>query len=263
MKLPNIAGLLGVGKAFVVANRPEILFGASVVSTVGAVVAAACGGYKSGQQVLLQELGTDLDARLDANLMTTKEKAQLTWMNYLPAAGLAASAVGSTTGLHLVHVKEKKQLAAAAIMAVDQVKNEAKKYEKALHDAGFTVKTDEESLEAAADEKGVARVYNSDGEIEEIYLVRDSKTQRDIWSNTARIDDAVLRCNELLMSEGSCDLDTFYSFAGFSTIPEGGHTGWSGEKIAVRWSNAVRDDGRPVREFTFRPAPKLGRPELS
>jgi hypothetical protein len=266
VKLPNIRGLVGVGKVFVQTNRPEILFGASVVAQLAAVVAAARGGYKSGQQVMAQEYALEVDSLAKNIELTPKEKFQLTWINYLPAAGLTLGAVGSTTGLHLVHVKEKKQLAAAALMAIEQVKVEANQYiddVKAAVKENVTEKKlgaiDDAVLEKQAERNnGVAFAQNSDGEIEELYLVRDAKTQRDIWSNKAKIEEALLECNRLLLTEGSCDLDTFYSYAGYNVIPDGGNMGWSGEEIHVIWSNTTRDDGRPVREFTFRPAPKSG-----
>lgn len=251
MKLPNIGGLVGVGRAFVMANRPEILFGASVVSTIAAVVAAAKGGYEAR--------GIVDQAQLDrVEPLTLKEKANLTWLCYLPATGLTAGALGSTTGLHIVHVKEKKQLAAVALLAIDEVKKEAKQYEQALHEAGMTIKDDPKSLEAAADEKGVAKVLGTDGEIDERYLIRDGKTQRTIWSNKRLIDEAVIECNEQLSpgGEGDCELNFFYTQAGFANIPDGGDLGWSGEKLSLSWKNTVLDDGRPVREFAFRPAPR-------
>lgn len=272
MKMPNVAGLFTVGKAIVSAHRPEILFGTSVVTTVAAVVAAARGGYKSGQQVLEAEMALaaspeppfdtfqDYYATLKEQgpKLSNKEKAQLTWLNYLPAAGLTVGSIGATTGLHIVHVKEKKQLAAVALLAIDEVKKEAKKYEDALHEVGMTIKDDPASLEAAADEKGVAKVLNTDGEIDERYLIRDGKTQRTIWSNKRLIDEAVIECNEQLSpgGEGDCELNFFYTQAGFANIPDGGDLGWSGEKLSLSWKNTVLDDGRPVREFAFRPAPR-------
>lgn len=261
MKMPNIAGLVGVGKAFVMANRPEILFGASIVSTVAAVVASARGGYVSGQQVMAEEYGLDTGPGgvFKVNELSSKEKAQLTWLNYLPAAGLTAGALGSTTGLHIVHIKDKKALAATALMAIDEVKKEAKQYEKALHEAGMTVKDDEKSLEAAANEKGVAQLMGTDGEIEELYLVRDARTGRDIWSSEERIKKALLETNEQLQAEGDASLGYFYTYAGYGLLDDSESLGWSGKpNLSVSWENTIRDDGRPVRAFTFRRAPSEG-----
>jgi hypothetical protein len=252
VKIPNIGGLVSVCRSFVLANRPELLLGMSVTGTIVSVVAAARGGYKSGQEVLKVELTEDRQ-------LTTKEKAQLTWLNYLPAAAGTLGSISATTGLHMVHVKEKKMLAAACLMAIDEVKKEGENYKKELKNLGFTMSDDPDELEAVADEDGVARYVYGDGIVEERYLIRDNKTGRDRWGTKLEIENALNEVNALLAAEGQCSLDTFYTYAGFDTIPEGVELGWSGKPgVSVRWETTVRGDDRPVRGFTFRPAPKVG-----
>jgi len=261
MKLPNIKGFVGLGKAVVAANRPEILFGTSMVTTVAAVVAAARGGYKSGQQVLQAELDvTDEElTALKKQSLEKKDIAKLTWLNYLPAAGLTGGALGATTGLHLVHVKEKKQLAAIAVLAIEEGKKEAAKYkQEVLETVGLSTSEDPKELDKAAKKAGVAKVVHSDGELEELYLVRDRKTGRDIYSNRTRIEEAMIDLNNQLIHGEAIDLNSFYGYAGFASVPEGDDYGWEGgERVEVTWlNNEVRDDGRPVRVFSFRPEPK-------
>ena len=184
IKLPNIKGLVTVGKAAVAAHRPEILFGTSIVTTISAVVMAGVGGYKSGQQVMRKEYPILEGA--EKTELDVKEKIQLTWLNYLPAAGLTGAALGSTTGLHLVHVKEKKAMAAAALMAIEEVKEQSKAYVDDVMDA-VEKNTDAKTLDQIEkdvvdpDGDGVITVQNTDHEVEELYLVRDGKTGRDIW----------------------------------------------------------------------------------
>lgn len=252
MKLPNLSrlnGLIGVGKTFLSTHRPEILLGTSITATVGAVVMAAKGGYKSGQQVMAAE-HPSFDFDLKTDVLDVKEKIQLTWMNYLPAAGLTAGALGSTTALHLVHVKEKKALATAALAAVDEVKK------------GIVKVTDEETeklLEDRADENGIARIENGDGDIEEMYLIRDAWSGRDKWSNQHQIEDALIEVNMVLNNSGDVELNHFYTHAGFNTLPEGNRFGWNAkDMVSIEWSETKRDDGRPVRVFTFRPKPAEG-----
>lgn len=255
MKLPNPAGLITVGKAFVSANRPELLFGTSIVTTVAAVVAAARGGYKSGYAIAEEDIKQQV---VGGEKLNRKEIAQLTWLNYLPAAGITAGALGSTTGLHLVHVKEKKQLAAAALIAIDQVQKEATAYKKDVLDSvGLSPTEDPKDLDKASKKSGVAKIVHTDGEIEELYLVRDEFTGRDVYSNKHRIEEAIIDLNNQLVYGEAVDLNTFYSYAGYGNVPLGDDYGWqSGERVDVRWlDNTNRDDGRPVRPFTFRPAP--------
>ncbi len=268
MKLPNIAGLVGVGKAFVAANRPEILFGTSIVTTVAGMVASARAGYKSGQQVLIEEMEIDTSLDYKVKELSVKEKAQLTWINYLPSAGIGAAALGATTGLHIVHVKEKKALAATALLAIEEVKKQANEYAEDIRasveeNVKLTDKKrdaiNESIIEKKADRNGgIALVSNGDGEIEELYLVRDAKTQRDKWTNKQNIEEALLEVNRRLAKDGDCSLNTFYAFAGFNDVPDGEDIGWSGEEVTLKWEQGVRDDGRPVRAFIFQPAPKSG-----
>ena len=244
MKMPDLKklnGLVQIGKNFVAVRRPEILLVTSLTTTLGAVIAAARGGYKSGATIERMEINQQ-------RVIPVKEKIQLTWLNYLPAAGLTAGALGSTTALHLVHVKEKKALATAALAAVDEVKR------------NIIEVSDEETttmLDARADEDGVAKITNSDGEIEELYLVRDGRSGRDKYSNENRIQDAVNQVNKVLAKQGDCELNTFYGAAGFELLfPEGDDWGWSGDLIEIKWSTVAKDDGRPVRRFDFRIPPK-------
>lgn len=255
--MASLGGVYSVGKAFVAANRPEILFGTSIVSTVGAVVMAARGGYKSGY-----EIGQEDVKRLAVgqDVLKSKEIAQLTWINYLPAAGATLGALGSTTGLHLVHIKEKKQLATAALIAVDQVRKEGEELKKEITQSlGVAPSEDPKDLDKAAKKSGIAKVVNRSGELEELFLVRDRKTGRDIFSNRLRIEDAMNLVNRQLARKEAVDLNTFYGYAGFESIPEGNDLGWNpGVDVEIAWvkESDIRDDGRPSRPFRFNPEPE-------
>lgn len=265
MKLPNIMGVVSVVKTFAAAHRPEILLGASVTSTIASTVLAAVGGYKSGQQVLKAEF-LDLDLENDegkVRVLTPKEKAQLTWTNYIPAAAACTTALGSTAGLHLVHVKDKKALVTAGAVALEEMKAEFKKFEEENTVGAMSNEEKQKILEERADKVPIgqddsAHVQNSDGVVEELYLVRDGKTGRDIWSSENRIEEAINGVNAWIAKHGDCELNTFYSKAGFANTPDGDDWGWSGDFVEVAWSNATRDDGRPVRVFAFRKPPKEG-----
>lgn len=241
IKLPNFKNVLSVGKTFVMVHRPELLFGASVTATLAAVGLAAKGGYEA--RGIIDEAQEKSDEPL-----TRKEQAQLTWLCYLPAATATVGAVGATTGLHIVHMREKKALATAALAAIEEVRTSAKEFER-------------ENLKILEDPDNPdnVKVEYGDGEIEEMYLVRDGKTGRDIWSNERRIKEALLRVHEQLTAGESVELAMFYAHAGFAETEDSYSCGWGGKDWPeLRWANSVRDDGRPVREFSFRPAPKVG-----
>lgn len=251
IKIPNLGNLVSMGKALVMANRPELLFGASITATIASTLLAAKGGYDAGRKVEQVE-------NKEARVLDVKEKAKLTWLCYMPAAVSTIGALGSTTGLHIVHIQEKKALAQAALVAIDEVKQTAKEFEK--ENIGV-VSQEEKSkiLEERADKTPIgddaAHQEYSDGVLEEMYLVRDAKTGRDIWSNVNRIEEALIHVNNRIAKDGDCELNEFYSRAGFGLTEDGDDWGWSGEFVEITWDNTVRDDGRPVRRFTFRTDP--------
>jgi len=262
MRIPNIKGLASVGKTFFMANRPEILLGASLVSSIGGAILAAKGGYEARGKVDAAEAekGESLDV---------KEKIQLTWLCYLPAAITVTTAVGSIGGLHLVHVKEKKALATAAMAAIEEIKKEAKEFEK----ENLGVLSNEEKqkiLEERAENTPVgefngAHIQNTDGEIEELYLIREPVSGRDVWSNKARIEEAIVEVGNIVNGQADASLNNFYECAGFGCLPSAELVGWSGVIPSISWHDengqaitGVRDDGRPWRGFRYVPAPQRG-----
>lgn len=256
INLSSVRGLVALGKTIVVAHRSELLLGASITSTIGAVVLAAKGGYEARGKV-------DEAERQEGRQLTVQEKANLTWHCYWPAAAASLTAVGSTSALHIVHVKEKKQLAAAALMTIDEIKRDA---QKAIDE--HVGPLDKSQQEQAVEEKakknkdGIAKMPNTDGEIEELFLVRDPITGRDIWSNTARINSAMVDIGNLINGQKDASLNDFYDEAKYGRVRQGDHIGWSGVIPEISWNDengmpitGVRDDGRPWRGFRFLPAP--------
>ena len=254
ISLPNVKGLVVLGKTVLQAHRPELLFGASITATLAAVGLAAKGGYEARGKV--DEKEAEVGRPLD-----TKEKVSLTWLCYMPAAVTTVTALGSTTGLHIVHVKEKKALAQTALGVIEEIKESAKEF--AEENGGPLNKEEQEKvLEKTANKDGIAKFPNTDGEIEELFLVRDPITGRDIWSNTARINSAMVDIGNLINGQKNASLNDFYDEAKYGRTRQGDYVGWSGVIPEISWNDengmpitGVRDDGRPWRGFRFLPAP--------
>lgn len=271
MKIPNVTGLMKVGKTFIMANRPEILFGASVVGTLVAVGAAAKGGYEARGIVEKERADRafekmnnewpqtylEFSEKMDAEpKLTSKEQIQLTWLCYMPAMVSTVAAVGSTTGLHIVHVKEKKLLAQAALAAIEEVKISANEYAEDVKEAAKETLTPkkQEELDNAIEEKQIQRGLADPTH----YVVVDAYTGRPFYSTENRIQQAVNAVNELLNKPSDVDLNYFYIQAGVPEIDRGDEYGWSGQNLQVYWTDSHLEDGRPARAFKFHPQPRKG-----
>lgn len=250
--LPNVGGVLKVGKVFWQARRPEILLGTSIVAQLSAMALSAKAGWDSRGQVIIAEVDK-------GDALTTKEIAALTWPNYIKPATAGVVAVGSTAGLHLVHVKDKKALVQTGLAALEEVKQSAKDYQEDVEaslEENLTAKQ-KEKVEGTLEEKRKDRGGNV--HIDDYYLVTDGRTGRPIWANKLQIEDACIHVNQILNND-PCSLNTFYSFAGFDNLPDGDDLGWNenADILELKWHETITNDGRPTRVFTFRPAPKEG-----
>lgn len=266
MKMPNIGGLLSVGKTVLAAHRPEILFGASVVATIGSTVLAAKGGWDArgivDQENADRQSGTTINEHV-AEPLTKREIANLTWHCYTPAALTCLSAVGATTGLHIVHMSEKKAMAAAGLAAIDEIKREAKEFERenlgvvSKEERDKVLEERQKNTPIGADKS--SHIQYGDGEIEPMYLIRDHKTGRDIYSNQRRMEEAIIGVNQILSANEAVELAQFYQNAGFAETEDSYEVGWNaGELVELKWDITVRDDGQAVRIVNFRPAPSEG-----
>lgn len=265
MKIPNPKGLLSIGKAFTLAHRPELLFGASIVSTVAAVISAARGGYEA-HGIIHNENVQRMAEGLP--LTTKKEEIKLTWLCYLPAAGLAGAAIGSTTGLHLVHVKEKKALAAAALMAIDEIKNEANDYkEKVLEIVNDDKKTHEEKSQEVEEltsrdfEPYSSEIMETDG----LYPCYDDYANRAFRSNREHIRRAANVVIAEAMKTGKANLNLFYEELDMTPSQLGHQVGWTKEDVRgysgkdamefVQFGMTELPDGSAATACWFREAP--------
>lgn len=255
MKLPNVGRLVGLGKAVVMANRPEILLGSSIAAGLGSTVLAARGGYISGQQVMAADV---LATQNDVPVLTLQDKVLLTWKNYVPAAGVYLTGLASTVGLHWAHVADKKALVATGLAAVEEVRKNSAEYISDIEETvreKVTPKKFEEITESIID-KQLQDVRESDGILEPMYVLRDKHSGNHHWGNRNDVIDAVTQLNRSIVDNGDADLNTFYNHAGWSDTDHGGEVGWTGgQRVTVRWSLATRDDGTPVAQFQLEPAP--------
>ncbi|RTL03865.1 hypothetical protein EKK58_11865 [Candidatus Dependentiae bacterium] len=237
---------LSVVKTVAMNRRSEILLGTALTSSLLSTVLAGKAGYEARGRVVEYE-HPSVDFKEPEAELTFKEKAMLTWDCYIPAGLTNLTTLGSVSALHAFHMKDKRDLALLAVSAVEKAKEGL---EKEILPG--------QTQSSVVDGDKPVQVQDSNGVIEELYLVRDMRTNRDIWSNKQRIEAAVLEANKLLQETGDCDLNTFYSFAGYDLIlPEGDDWGWSGSPIelAYPWESGIRDDGRPFVGFRFRPSP--------
>lgn len=271
MKKFDLSSAVSTAKHVITANSPVLLVGTAVAGVVATGVLAARGGYKARgivdeermRRVASPEPPFDTfqeyyDTYVQkADPLTVKEKAQLTWLCYAPAALTGASSIGATFGVHMIHTKRHAAMAglyAAASMKLDDYKEEAEKL--------LTPKKTQELNDAVAQ-----KVVDREGfENHEVIITNDgNELCYDEWSgrwflsSMNKIEQAVVEINKKLNEEGEATLNDFYDKLGLKGIAMGVNYGWpGGTLLEARFGAVQTPDSRSAISFWFHNEPQEG-----
>lgn len=253
----NLSRGLKTVQSVITANSPVLLVGATITGVVATGFLAAKAGYKARGIVDAAQA----ERGPEAEPLTTKEKAELTWLCYAAPAITGASTIASCMGVHLIHTKRHAALAGLyAITAgkLDDYKDMAEEALGTKKQQEFQDRMAQKAVDGAPFDN--RQVMTTGGH----ELCFDTWTSRYFMSSMSEIADVVNKCNELLIDDGELDLNTFYERLGLDGVPWGLDFGWSRaktNKIAVNYGNVTAPDGRPAIAISFRhdPRPDLGR----
>lgn len=244
----NISRSMKTVKSVVTANSPVLLFGTSIAGIITTGIVSARAGYKARGIVDAKQ------AEQPETPLTTKEKAQLTWLCYAVPGVTMASSIAAVTGLHVVHSKKNATLAGLYALSMNKLDDVQEEAEKLLG----TKKT--QQLNDALAQKQIDKHGNYD----EPYVTGDgTDLWYDVWtdrffhSSMNAIAAGVNEANSFLLKEGDLDLNTFYDKIGLNSIPSGTELGWSGEPINITYGSVLHPDGRSAGSITFREEPML------
>lgn len=258
MKKFDISRGLKTVKSVITANSPVLLVGATITGVVATGVLAAKAGYKA--RGIVDEAQAEKGP--DAEPLTNKEKAQLTWLCYAVPAVTGASAIASCMGVHLVHTRRFAELAGLYAITSGKLDDYKDMAEEAL-----SGKKKQEFNDRMAQKSADNANFNA----REVVLVPggtdlcyDEWTGRYFMSSMSEIHRAVNEVNAMFIDEGEVDLNTFYDRLGLPNVPMGLDFGWSKaktNKIVLNYGNVNAPDGRPAIAISFRndPRPDLGR----
>lgn len=232
-------GIWRATRAWTVKRAPEILTTMAVTGTIGTGIAAAKAGMDSAKDIREEE---DRKKRL----LTFREKAALTWTNYIYAFGIGGIAIGSEI---MAAVLQNRRLdAATALLAgtreyVDMLQKAVKEKvgEKRYTDIRDDVcrrKIEENPVTetvALPTGNGDHLMYES---ISGRYFTSDIETIR------AAANDFM---NDIINGMAMYDsLNCWYGAIGLPTIRLGEDIGWNVDNpLKVRFSTMIAADGRP------------------
>jgi len=245
-------------------NSPSILTAISVTGTLATAYLTGKATLKAADLIAEAE-GHEMKTSPDGSELIPvkyrelefKEKVELTWKQYIPAAGVAVVTIACMVAANRIGARRVAALATAYTIA----EKAALQYkDKVVETIG---KKKEENLRAAMAQDEIDRhpisretVFIEGGGGD---LFRDSWSGRYFNSSKVELEKAANAINYQLNNEFSASLSDFYDLVGLERTDESDMIGWNSDcqlELEFGWGNTV--DDRPCGVLRFRTVPYRG-----
>lgn len=226
-------------------NSPAILTAIGVVGTLGTAYLTGKATLKASELIRAEERQISLDRTGQPDnhfTLTRKEKAQLLWKLYLPAAGVAALTVTCIIGANRIGTRRAAAMAAAYSLS-----------ERAFTEYKHKVveKLGEKKEQQVRDEVAQDRVNRNPLSANEVIftgkgkvLIYDSISGRYFESSKSEIEKAEIAINKQILDDMNATLYEFYELIGLAPTPYSSEVGWNCDNmLEVRFSSTIAEDG--------------------
>jgi hypothetical protein len=234
-------------------NSPAILTGLGVTGTLTAVFLTGKATFKAAQILQVAEglRGEDQDE------FDFKQKFEMTWKCFVPAAGTTILAVACMVAANHVGVRRAAALASAYNIAqrgFDEYKD--KVIEKFGEKKEQTLRDELAQDRVTKNPPGASTmVITGSGE----HLCKDEWSGRYFECEVETIKSAVNDINFKILAHDYASLSEFYDLLQLPHTRESDEVGWNTEsKLEVAYSYTSDDKGRPCLAIDFRTVPVRG-----
>jgi len=241
--------ILRAVQKFTLDNSPAILTGIGVAGTITTAILVGKASYSSALRIAEANIPFE---RGDAEEPTKKEKIELVWKEFIPAA-----VVGTVTILAIIganHVSSKRAAALAAAFKIsEQMADEYR--QKTVEKLG---KKAEEELRSEIAKDRMERTPGRDviilGENETMFF--DEISGRYFKSTRQKIDNAVNQINHQINQTFYASLSEFYDLLDLPKSEFSDDLGWnSDELLDIFFTAVLMDDGQPAVAIRYNTSP--------
>jgi hypothetical protein len=231
-------------------NSPTILTAIGVAGTLSTALLAGRASYKAAE--LIKDHNEEQD--IHDLWMPTREKIELVWRLYIPAAGVAALTVTSIICANRIGTRRAAAMAAAyAISEKAFVEYRDKVVEKIGANKEREVR-DELAQDRVSQHPVGSRevVITGGGEV----LCYDSFTGRYFKSSMETLKKAQNDLNYRVLNDYYASLTDFYNLIGLARTSYSDEVGWNSDKmLELQFSTTLSEDGQPCLAMEFAAVP--------
>lgn len=250
----DIGPLLKQAGKVVAKNSPAILTAIGVTGTISTAIFAARGAYQARDIIVNEETARSVSTEPDFEPLDTKDKFNLTWKLYIPAAISAGMTVGAI--IFANRISDKRAAVAASAYAF--VEKQFTDYQRKTKE-----KLGKNKESAMRDELAEDQFRERDLRQQIIITGKGSTNCYDSWSNRSfQSDMQILRkamndfnCQVIANDYGS--LTEFWSMIGLSPTDQSDNIGWSPDRLLELKYTSVLENDEPHLCVTFATRPRL------
>lgn len=247
----NLGGLAKQAKKLISDNSPALLTAIAVTGTLTTAYFAGKASFKAAD-IIREEEASRVGLNEEYISFTTKEKFDLVWQEYIPAAASAALTVLAIVGVNQIGTRRAAALASAASIS-----------EKAFgeYKAKVVDRMGKDKEQALRDEIVQDKIKNDPINqhvqfVGDVYLFFDAWSGREFYSNAQLIRQAQNDINYELTHNNYESLSTFYNQIGLETTQESDGIGWNANKLLeIEFDPIKTHDNRPAISVIFRTKP--------
>ena len=233
-------------------NAPTVLSGIAVTTSVATAVLSAQGSFRAARILRIEELRRDLET-LQSEPITFREKVDLVWICYAPAAVTGVISVTCIICANRIGTRRAAAMAAAYTMSRDAF---AEYKDKVVERFGKGKET------KIRDEIAADQIRNNPNDREIIIsgpnevMCYDSITGRYFKGNIEALRKAQNDVNRSILHDMSAPLSEFYSLIGLPQTPYSNEVGWNSDHaLELQFTTVLADDGTPCLSINYETYP--------
>jgi hypothetical protein len=254
----NLKPLFNAAQKFVMDNSPGILTGFAVAGAVTTAVLAGKAGY-SAALIIRDELDERSSrpgnyAETYVDLLPPKERLQLVWKEFIPAATVGVTTITCVIGATQISTRRTAAIAAAFKLSEELAAEYKDRVVKTLG------AKKEEDMRAELAQDRMTRTGGGDTVIivgSEV-LFYDELTGRFFKNEMERIRQAINEINHQINNFYHASLTEFYEKIGLSGTVFSDEVGWNSDELLDVQFSATLLEGKPAVALSFRTTPIRG-----
>lgn len=235
-------------------NSPAILSALAVTGTLTTAYLSGRAAFKASQILEDEQGNRDRDFDQDPIPLTTREKVQLTWTLYIPAASTVVTTIVCIVAANRIGTRRAAALAAAYKFS-----------EKAIAEYKGKVveKIGEKKEQLVRDELAQERVDKNPPKASEVVitnrgevLFHEAFTGRYFMSDMQTVRKAQNDTNIQIIQDNYAPLSLFYDLLGLPTTSHSDIVGWNTDRILdLKFSTCLAPDDTPCISVDFAVTP--------